>query len=164
MFLIPPALRGVMYVVVPLQPLLMLVLALLNGVVPVIGIPLYDKIWPMAHIKTETNLSPICSVDLCKCPKGILDDYESSWNGETEVTRTCMAERRFGRSGVVLMAIGGYLVMLSLQLFVRGNVSKFYMVDPKKAEREAKAAAEAKAAGESESEEEDEEEDEEEPI
>jgi hypothetical protein len=162
MFLIPPAVRGMLYVIVPLVPLLMLVMMALNGEVPIVGTQL--NFWPKAQEKTPDNPNPICFQDLCNCPKGLFDEYQSSWNGETAVTRTCMAERRYGRSGVVLMAIGGYAVMLSLQLFVRANNSRFYMVDPKKAEREARAKAEAEAAGEEDDDEEEEEEEEEDPI
>merc|ERR1719331_695676 len=111
---------------------------LLNARAPYLG-EQFDFSWhPHANKVTldpltNNAITPICQKELCKCPKGILDDYDSSWNGETAVTATCTSDRRYGRSGVVLMALGAYAVMLSLQLFVRANNSRFYMVDPKKA-------------------------------
>ncbi|CAD7965434.1 unnamed protein product [Amoebophrya sp. A25] len=75
-----------------------------------------------------------------ECATGILDEGtpfsagDSTWDPETALTQKTFGERRTGRSGVCLIAMGAYLVIISLRCFIPTTVSKFYADDAPQAE------------------------------
>jgi len=56
---------------------------------------------------------------------GLFDSFVSSYNAETELTRTDFRMRQYGRLGMGLMVVGVYLIFLGMRIFIRPAISDF---------------------------------------
>lgn len=110
-FLVPPVVRGTTFALAPCFPTLMFVMGMVRGSFAGFKLPFF----PCPEGISEDQ-----------CVLGVLDWMESSWNGETAVTETTPAERRYGRTGMALMVLGGYLAIISIKCFVPESESRFY--------------------------------------
>ena len=60
------------------------------------------------------------------CKVAFLDGLESSWSGESMSSPNSYATRRNGRAATVLLVLGSYLMLVTMQAFVPRLVSHYY--------------------------------------
>eukprot|EP00435_Cladocopium_sp_Y103_P075933 s60_g69.t1 len=61
-----------------------------------------------------------------ECVLGIFEWLTSSYNGESEVSKTIPGERRTGRVGTFMVCLAGYAISASLKLLVPPSSSSYY--------------------------------------
>jgi len=60
------------------------------------------------------------------CKVSILDSLPSSWSGESPTDPNDYATRRAGRTAMVLLVLGGYLILATMKAFIPKLVSRYY--------------------------------------
>lgn len=66
-----------------------------------------------------------------ECVLGIFELVTSSYNGESEVSKTIPGERRTGRVGTFMVCLAGYAISASLKLLVPPSSSSYYKREDK---------------------------------
>ena len=111
-FMFPPILKGLILVLLPVIPAGLTLTAIVRGHMFGATMP-----WKRCEAANTPN---------AECKLGIFDHFAASWDPESAMDQTSFEQRRTGRMGVMLLAAGSYLAILSLKAFIPSTISKFY--------------------------------------
>ena len=118
--IVPMLTRGLLTATVPILASLVLMLIVFLGQTTLFTISAY----------------PCDATNPLGCKISILDSLESSWAGESPTDPNDYATRRAGRTAMVLLVLGGYLILVTMKAFIPKLVSRYYDKDPGEEEKE----------------------------